>query len=108
RAGSFPGRRTVEPYNAAGSVAKLSQDGASLDVGPNLSWVTGDPQGGVPSLKEGDLIFFATPTGTAIQCVTKIESPRIYFESTDPFKLNQTAAAAGTIGKITGTKMSVR
>lgn len=102
------GELTVEPYNASGSVAKLSQDGSSLDVGPNISWINGDPQGGIPPLQKGDLVLFVTPTGSALQCITKIQSPNIYFEPNDPYNLNQPSATAGTIKNIAGTKMSVR
>jgi hypothetical protein len=104
------GELTVFPYDTTepGTPAKLSQDGSSLDVGGNLTWITGDPQGGIPGLKEGDLVLFVTPDGSALQSITKIESPTIYFEPGDDFNLNQPSATAGTIRNITGTKMSVR
>jgi type II secretory pathway pseudopilin PulG len=105
---SLLGELTVEPSTASGSVAKLAADGSSLDVGPNLSWITGDPQGGIPALQKGDLIYFAAPDGTAIQTITNIQSPVISFETNDPFNLNQPSAEAGTITKIAGQKMSVR
>jgi type II secretory pathway pseudopilin PulG len=109
---SVLGGLTVLPYDTTEvGVAKLANGGGSLDVGPNLSWLTGDPPAGIPAIKVGDLILFEAPPGrSAIQTVTKITAPIIYFEtgSSDPFNFNQSGATAGTIRQLPKAKMSVR
>jgi type II secretory pathway pseudopilin PulG len=103
------GPLTVYPFNTTqpGNPAKLSQDGSSLDVGGNLSWLTGDPTDGIPAIQKGDLIMFQTPSGAVMQTVTTVQSPTISFELNDPFTLNQPAAAAGSITTVLGSQLSV-
>jgi hypothetical protein len=98
----------VKVWNASGSDPKISADGSSLNIGNRSDWLNGNPAEGVPSVKVGDLFFFANPTGSTIQTVTKIQPPTIYFENNDPFRFNQRAAVAGSITPMLGSTMSIR
>jgi type II secretory pathway pseudopilin PulG len=100
----------VEPSTFVGAAPKLAADGSSLNVGPALAWLTGDPVNGIPAIQAGDLIYFSNAVGTTIQTVTSVASPNILFEagSADPFRFNQPGADAGSITQIMGSTMSVR
>jgi|SoiMetStandDraft_2_1073263.scaffolds.fasta_scaffold37424_2 prepilin-type N-terminal cleavage/methylation domain-containing protein len=97
---------------AAGNVAKVATDGSSFDVGPNTGWITGDQLNGRNPVKPGDLMLFTSPTGnTAIQTVTRVASPNVYFDANDPkdqFNLNQRTVTAGSITQILGTVLTVQ
>jgi len=105
---SVLGEVTVKPSGSPGTTAKLAVDGSSIDVGSDLAWLQGDPTNGVPAIQVGDVLYFASPTGTTLQTVTRITSPNIYFDPNDPFKFNQRGAAAGSITQIVGATMAVR
>lgn len=98
----------VQPSTATGTVPKLASDGSSFDVGSSTAWLAGDPTNGVAAIKTGDLLYFSTGTGTAIQTVTAVSSPTVSFAAGDPFRFNQRTAAAGSITQILGATMTVR
>ena len=52
---------------------------------------------------EGDLILFTSSVGSAMQEVTRVDAGTVFFETTDPSKLNQRAAPAGTILQLQST-----
>jgi hypothetical protein len=93
---------TVYPSTNVTNVAKLAPDGSSVDVGPSASWIQGnaDPADFVAPVKVGDLMYFNSASGTAIQTVTKVEGTTMSFEAGDPFNFNQRGAAAGSITQI--------
>ena len=88
------------PSNAPSTQARLAADGTSFDAGPHVEWIEGDEEAGIAKLKPGDLIYFNSNGGTALQTVTRISGTTVYFEPNDPFKFNQPNAAAGTITQI--------
>jgi len=63
-------------------------------------------------VKPGDLMLFTSPSGnTAIQTVTRVESPNVYFDANDPkdeFKFNQRTVTAGSITQLLGTVLTVQ
>jgi type II secretory pathway pseudopilin PulG len=87
--------------------ATLTDDGSKLDVGTNLAWLQGNPTEVIQGIQKGDLIMFQTPSGAVLQTVTKIQSPNLYFELSDPFNMNQPAASAGSITQVVGEQLSV-
>jgi type II secretory pathway pseudopilin PulG len=86
--------------NAQVGLPKLAVDGASFDAGADLSWLEGDPGNGVAPIIAGDLLYFNTANGQAIQTVTSVESPYVYFDANDPFMFNQRTAPSGSITQI--------
>jgi hypothetical protein len=48
----------------------------------------------------GDLIAFSNALGNTIQCVTRVSGQIMYFESGDPFRLNQPGASQGSITQL--------
>jgi prepilin-type N-terminal cleavage/methylation domain-containing protein len=97
---------------AAGNVPKVATDGSSFDVATNTGWLSGDPLNGREAVKPGDLMLFTSPSGnTAIQTVTRVESPNVYFDANDPkdeFKFNQRTVTAGSITQLLGTVLTVQ
>jgi hypothetical protein len=99
---------SVQPSGTAGSDPELSADGSSIDAGSQAAWLAGDPLNGIPPIVPGDLLYFSTNTGTALQTVTSVTASTISFAAGDPFNLNQRNAAAGSITQILGAPMMVR
>jgi prepilin-type N-terminal cleavage/methylation domain-containing protein len=97
---------------AVGNVPKVAADGSSFDVATKTGWITGDPLNGRDAVKPGDLMLFTSPSGnTAIQTVTRVSSPNIYFDASDPndqFNFNQRTVTAGSITQILGTVLTVQ
>jgi hypothetical protein len=92
----------LRPSTAAGTVPKISADGSSFNVGSQTAWLEGDPENGIPPIKEGDLIYFQT-IHTTLQTVTRISGSTVYFDDNDPFNLNQRGAEAGSITELLGS-----
>jgi hypothetical protein len=96
----------VSVSTATAAVPKLAADGSSFDVAASTGWITGDPLDGRPAVQPGDLILFTNPSGsTAIQTVTRIDSPNVYFEPDDVFNFNQRTVTAGSITQLLGTAL---
>lgn len=88
---------TLNATPAVAGQATLAADGSSLNVGPNNTWIT-DPATGV---KAGDIIMFTNAVGTAIQTVTATDGNAVVsFGVNDALRLNQRAAAQGSITQI--------
>ncbi len=72
----------------------LAADGSSMTV-------TGTPIVGVADpIAVGDLILFVNGSLTAVQLVTRLNSPpnqTVFFDTGDPMNLNQRGAAAGSV-----------
>lgn len=99
---------TVFPSTAAGTVAKMAADGSSLNVGANVAWLAGNEADGIAPIKVGDLLYFQTASGSAIQTVTAVSGTTVSFAPNDPFRFNQRSASAGSITQILGAQMQVR
>jgi prepilin-type N-terminal cleavage/methylation domain-containing protein len=99
----------VDVSTALGVVPKLSADGGSFSVGANAGWIAGSAADGRAPVKPGDLMLFTNPNGsTAIQTVSRVDPPNVYFDPNDPFNLNQRTATAGSITQILGTALTVQ
>src|SRR5438105_4098394 len=86
----------VNVSTTPGNVPKLAADGSSFSVGTNTGWISGDALNGRPAVQAGDLILFTNPSGsTAMQTVTRVDASNVFFDTADPFNLNQRAATAG-------------
>jgi hypothetical protein len=48
-------------------------------------------------IRPGDLIAFSNALGNTMQCVTRVSGQVMYFETGDPFRLNQPGATQGSI-----------
>jgi hypothetical protein len=92
---------TLNPSTAAGNVPKMSANGSSFNVGPDLAWLHGDPANGIAPIKPGDLIYFQASFNT-LQTVTRVQGSTVYFDANDPFNLNQPGAEAGSITQVIG------
>jgi type II secretory pathway pseudopilin PulG len=94
---------------AAGSGGANPTGGCSGSIASNGSSVTFDPYCVVspsPSgatINAGDLIMFSNANGNALVMVTSVAWPTINFAGGDPFQLNQTGAAAGTMIQLQST-----
>jgi hypothetical protein len=99
---------SVQPSGTAGSDPELAADGSYIDIGSQTAWMAGDALNGIPPITAGDLLYFSTNGGTALQSVTSVTASRINFGAGDPFNLNQPGAAAGSITQILGAPMTVR
>jgi prepilin-type N-terminal cleavage/methylation domain-containing protein len=106
------GALQVQPFNTAGAVPKLAQDGSSLSVTPNeQTWIAGNPADARPAIAKGDLLMFVDVSGNAaIQTVTRVDPTTVYFDSNadDPFSFNQRNATAGSITQILGQTLNVQ
>jgi hypothetical protein len=90
----------IFPSNAPTTEVRLAADGASLDFGPHMQWISGDQDAKIAPLKVGDIIYFSAPNGTTLQTVTKILGSVVFFEQNDPFRFNQPNATVGSITQI--------
>lgn len=86
------------PAGITAPVPTLADDGGSLHVGQFTGWLT-DP---VFKVKPGDLLLFNNANGRAIQVVTRVSGSDVFFEPTDPFRLNQRGVTQGSIMQIRG------
>jgi Tfp pilus assembly protein PilW len=106
------GSLQVQPFNAAGAVPKLSNDGSSFTVTANeQTWIAGNRTDGRPPVTKGDLLMFMDVNGNAaLQTVTRVDATSVYFDSNgdDPFSFNQRAATAGSITQILGQTLNVQ
>jgi type II secretory pathway pseudopilin PulG len=70
----------------------IANNGTSMTVNASV------PISGIPNpIRAGDLIAFSNALGNTVQCVTRVSGQTVYFESGDPFNLNQPAAEQGSI-----------
>jgi hypothetical protein len=99
---------SVAPATATGTVPKLGLDGSYFSIGSQGAWMVGDPANGIAPVRPGDLMYFLTAAGSAIQTVTRVDASNVYFDAGDPFNFNQRNAEAGSITQIRGTTMTVR
>jgi hypothetical protein len=108
----------VRPAGTGGNVPVMAAGGTSLSIGANANVVCADGSGGwllgsatQAPVKKGDLLLFTDPNGrNAMQTVTRIDSPNVFFESNadDTFGFNQPGAAAGSITPLLGQALSVQ
>ena len=88
---------TVNSTPPVAGQATLSDDGASLDVGDTVEWMTDVGMG----VSIGDLIMFTNALGNAIQTVTAITNGSVVeFGANDVFNFNQRTAPQGSIVQI--------
>src|SRR5581483_6153137 len=100
----------------------IAADGLSVTLPATSLWILGDTVNDTPPIQRGDLVFYKSPNGNAIQTVTSTDATHIYFAANntyDPFHFNQPAApnwpiaiikngAAGPIGTAAfATKVSL-
>ena len=85
---------TLNSTPAVAGQATLAADGSSLDAGAaNLAWFAG--------IRVGDLIMFTNALGTAVQMVTATDGVSVAsFAPNDALRMNQPAAAQGSITRI--------
>lgn len=73
-------------------LAAIAANGSSMTVN------AGTPISGVPNeIRPGDLIGFSNALGNTLQCVTRVAGQTVFFETGDPFNLNQPGAPQGSI-----------
>lgn len=73
----------------------IAPDGLSVTLPANSLWILGDTVNDTPPIQRGDLVFYKSPNGNAIQTVTSTDATHIYFAANstyDPFHFNQPAA----------------
>lgn len=99
---------TLEPSTFSGAVPKLAADGSTFNVSSQTAWLNGNATDAIAPIKPGDLIYFLSSKGSAIQTVTAVTSPTVTFAANDPFKFNQRSAPAGSITQIKGVTMTAR
>ncbi len=84
----------------ADSLLPLNQS-PLISIEPDGSMATvdaGSPISGISNpVQPGDLIAFSNALGNTVQCVTRVSGQRMYFETGDPFNLNQRTAGQGSI-----------
>ena len=63
----------------------ISPDGTYVQMAAASLWIDGDPAGDTPAIKPGDLVYYMSSNGNAIQTVTSVDKVlhRIYFVSGD-------------------------
>lgn len=89
--------------NSPTNYARLASDGSSFDSG-STGWLAADDEdAAITAIEEGDLIYFRSTDGNALQTVTAVEGAMISFAANDPFNLNQRGTAPGTAGAIPGS-----
>jgi hypothetical protein len=76
-------------------LASISSNGSSATVD------AGTPITGISNpIRPGDLIAFSNALGNTMQCVTRVSGQVMYFETGDPFSLNQPGASQGSITQL--------
>jgi prepilin-type N-terminal cleavage/methylation domain-containing protein len=76
----------------------IAPDGASVTLPLTSLWLVGDPVLDTQPIKVGDLVWFKSANGTALQTVTSKDATHIYFAQGDYFNFNQRSPDyAGTI-----------
>jgi len=75
------------PVTTAGSPSQgtISPDGTYVQFAAASQWIDGDLVGDTPKIKAGDLVYYMSSNGNAIQTVTSVDTvlKRIYFVSGD-------------------------
>jgi hypothetical protein len=76
-------------------LASIASNGSSATVN------AGTPITGITNpIRPGDMIAFSNALGNTMQCVTRISGQVMYFETGDPFRLNQSGASQGSITQL--------
>lgn len=65
---------------------------ASVTLPLNSVWLVGDVANDTAPIQIGDLVLFKSPSGLAIQTVTRKDATHIYFDNSDWFRFNQRGA----------------
>ena len=99
---------TLQPSTFSGAVPKLSSDGSTFNVSSQTAWLTGNAADAIAPVQVGDLIYFLSSKGSAIQTVTAVTGATVTFAANDPFRFNQRGAPAGSITQIKGVTMTAR
>ncbi len=83
----------------------LAADGSSVALAPACFTLPGGP---VP-IQQGDLIMFHNTNGSALELVTNVVPPTIFFAAGDPGGLNGTGLPNGTVANlnVTGIPTSI-
>jgi prepilin-type N-terminal cleavage/methylation domain-containing protein len=83
------------PTSLEGTIAA---DGSSATLPLTSLWLVGDPILDTAPIQVGDLIWFKSANGTAVQTITSIDTTHIYFAPGDYFNFNQrNVAYNGTV-----------
>jgi prepilin-type N-terminal cleavage/methylation domain-containing protein len=82
----------------------FTADGSSVLLPLTSLWLVGDPILDTQAVQVGDLIWFKSANGTAVQTVTSKDTTHLYFAAGDWFKFNQrNAAYNGTVLNLKAT-----
>ncbi len=85
----------------------IAPDGQSVTLPATSLWLLGDSTQDTPPIQVGDLVFFASPSGNAIQTVTSKDATHIYFagpnNTNDWFHFNQPTAPTRPLAGMKGT-----
>jgi hypothetical protein len=82
------------PNNGAGCAGSIDKLGASATFDPNCV-ISPSPSGA--QINAGDLLMFSNTYGNTLVMVTSVAWPTVFFAFGDPFSLNQTGLACGTL-----------
>lgn len=83
------------PGSPGAAEAVIDPAAGNLTLPTNSQWLAlGAAANDTSPIVVGDLIFFKSPTGTAIQTVTRTDPTHIYFDSGDWFQFNQRGGVA--------------
>jgi hypothetical protein len=76
-------------------LASIASSGSSATVNA-VTPITGITN----PIRPGDLIAFSNALGNTMQCVTRVSGQVMFFETGDPFRLNQPGATQGSIAQL--------
>jgi prepilin-type N-terminal cleavage/methylation domain-containing protein len=95
---------SASPTQFEGTIAP---DGSYVTLPTNSIWLTGDTTNDTPKIQVGDLVYLKNSNGNAIQTVTKVDTTKIYFETTnDFFGFNRANATTGNTMPLAVMKQS--
>jgi len=77
----------------------FAADGSNITVDPAVNITNG----GADDIETGDLIMLTKGTNSALVQVTRVVGQQLFFDVGDSLRLNQTAAAAGTLAQLRAT-----
>jgi prepilin-type N-terminal cleavage/methylation domain-containing protein len=95
------------PSSPAGNEGTIAPDATYVTFPANSQWINGDTSIDTPKMEVGDLVYFKSQYGNAIQTITKIDSTKIYFENNgtaDFFGFNATTPTTGTNRPLSAVK----
>lgn len=85
------------PGTGGGCAGTINSVGASATFDTKCV-VSPSPSGA--TINPGDLLMFSNTNGNALVMVTSVSWPTVFFASGDPFSLNQTGDACGTLRQL--------